>query len=1341
MDCRFLLFLLLPAVQGMQSAPGYADLTHPSKVFGEERHFRLFLPPDYSTSKQTYPVIYYFHGHSDRYTLERYDEGKDTVPKIVSFVRTHPAIVVAVDGYVKRDYEGFYGGSPWDIRENGGEYDFGLYFQELVSYIDSHYRTLKTRRYRATSGLSMGGFMSLYLSARFPDLIGSASSFNPGPEFYVGGKGRLSLWRPKDHVKNHTATMVRLIRASGDYISQYHEETRDAYARAEDVDFEYRQDEYHRHWATSIGETFEFHMRAFASERLDQRPAVWHHADAFESFEVWGYAVRSSGAGAALIDLQDVTAGGMRLTTRRYAPDGPPDAQRQITVTTAALYQPSGVYTLVNHPLAGGATARSPLRASAAGKLQFSVDGSGHQITIEGPGLSAAPPVMLPLTSADVPRLPSAVAVGLPVRLYNPRGAALQNVKVTVSSEYPTVAIRQAEVTIPRIEAGAVADVSSSLKVRFTEGGGYFERVRLLVRVSYGDKGEIAKNIDVLAGPENIPPPWEIAILDGRAAKFTVFHQKGNQGGGNAIERTVSEGKGNGNGILEPGEEATVWVRLRQGLDPFDKGNWYRTKVYSDSPFVTEVADIQEQKQREWTSAQERTSVIRLSPSTPPGTKIRLLLDNESWSFHFTPDVRYGAEPLYQAFQFHRHHLHNYEFAAGPGLDVLSGLSEFARIRDMLPDYCHRLACRFLDAREAEVARWQASEVAKRREYVREQTLKSIGGLPERTPLNPRVTGTLDRPDYRIEKIIFESQPGFYVTANLYLPKRGQPPYPAVLYPLGHEEGAKAHIIWQQMLGTLATRGYVALAWDTLGQGERIQFYDPDLRGSKAQQSTLEHTLLGTSTLVAGDALARYTIWDGIRALDYLLSRPEVDPKRVAVTGNSGGGTHTAYLSALDDRFAVAAPSCYITSWRRLLETIGPQDAEQCFPGWLAAGLDHADFLAAFAPKPFLMLSAIRDFFPIAGARETFGESKRVYALAGVPDHVGMVEADDGHGYSEPRRMAAYEWFDRWLKGAGQQEREPVIAIATEEELNATTTGQVVTSLGGETVHSLNKKRADQFHPGAVTPQQIAKRVAFVKPEGALNVRNFGRLEGDGYHIERLVYETEPGITIPALLYLPERAGRKPAVIYAASEGKASAGGEAESLVKAGFVVLSIDARGFGETRTPGDPTDRPWTRYFGDYNSAMTAILAGRTLVGMRAADVVRGVDLLSACDDVDSGKIFAAGRGAAASAVLHAAALDERIRKVGLEGMLVSYRSVVDCKIHYQVFEQVVPGVLENYDLPGLVLSLAPRPVTIVDARDPLGQTVPLDEVQRLYKSPSIRISRRHSNDSAASLFHFEE
>ena len=351
-------------------------------------------------------------------------------------------------------------------------------------------------------------------------------------------------------------------------------------------------------------------------------------------------------------------------------------------------------------------------------------------------------------------------------------------------------------------------------------------------------------------------------------------------------------------------------------------------------------------------------------------------------------------------------------------LNFLKGHTEFGGIRSMLASYMQKKAFELLDQREKEVAKLTTLEaVQARKRYVRDHIIRALGGLPERTPLNARVVGTLQRDGYRIEKIIFESQPKFFVTANLYLPATGQAPYPGILYPLGHEAGAKANPVWQQMLATLARRGFVALAWDPIGQGERLQFYDEDWGDSKLRASTTEHTVLGTQCLLIGDDVARYTIWDGMRALDYLLSRKEVDPGRIGCTGNSGGGTHTAYLSALEDRIHVAAPSCYINSWRWLLKTIGPQDAEQNFPHWLRNGLDFPDFLHAFAPKPYLVLSAIRDFFAIDGARDTFSEAKRVYSAIGAGEKLDMVEADDGHGYTKPRREAAYNWFSRWLKG------------------------------------------------------------------------------------------------------------------------------------------------------------------------------------------------------------------------------------------------------------------------------------------------------------------------------------
>ena len=681
--------------------------------------------------------------------------------------------------------------------------------------------------------------------------------------------------------------------------------------------------------------------------------------------------------------------------------------------------------------------------------------------------------------------------------------------------------------------------------------------------------------------------------------------------------------------------------------------------------------------------------------------------------------------------------------------DFLSSIEEFRTVKNMLPEYVNARAKALLAERAHKIASFTSpQQITERKAYIRARMMQTLGGaFPERTPLNARTVGTIEREGYKIEKVIFESQPKFYVTASLYLPTRGRGPFPAILFPLGHEEGAKAHDTWQQVLGSFAQKGYVALAWDQIGQGERVQMYDTDFGESKVRRSTTEHTILGIQCLLTGDNLARYTIWDGIRALDYLLSRPEVDATRIGLTGNSGGGTHTAYLAALEDRIHVAAPSCFITSWTALLDTIGPQDAEQNLVPWIGAGLDHADFIYAFAPRPFLMLSAIRDFFSIGGARATYKEAQGVYTLMGVPEKLSMVEADDGHGYSKPRRLASYRWFGRWLKGVDDQEPEPEVVMATEEELFCTEAGQVTVSLGGETVFTLNQKRAEQLRPKRpFTSEELRNRMrtltAFEAPKNALVVKHYGEITRTGYRIEKLVYESEPGILIPSLLFVPEGgSARKPAMIYVHGRGKSAAaamGGELEQFVKAGLIVLAIDLRGMGETRSRNAEGNDDFPVYFGDFESAMTALHIGRPLVGMQMTDVLRGVDLLATRPDVERTKIYGFGKDTGAIPLLHAAAMDERISKIALEGMLASYQTVIQQRIHRQIFEQVIPGVLRSYDLPDVIAALAPRQVWIVNGVNALGQKMRLADLKKQYATTSaIHIAERRAADKPAAFY----
>jgi dienelactone hydrolase len=238
------------------------------------------------------------------------------------------------------------------------------------------------------------------------------------------------------------------------------------------------------------------------------------------------------------------------------------------------------------------------------------------------------------------------------------------------------------------------------------------------------------------------------------------------------------------------------------------------------------------------------------------------------------------------------------------------------------------------------------AELLELRARIRAGLLELLGGLPkERTPLNAHGVGTLVRHGYRIEKLVFESQPGLHVTALVYVPDAPTGRKPAVLVACGHSADGKSFKNYQELSGELALRGYVVICWDPVGQGERSQFWDAARGRSRYNLVCGEHAVLGNLACLAGTSLNRYEVWDGMRALDYLLTRPDVDAARIAVTGTSGGGQQAAYLGALDERISVVAPSCFVTSLpmrmaNRIFED-PDSDPEQDPPGLVAEGIDH----------------------------------------------------------------------------------------------------------------------------------------------------------------------------------------------------------------------------------------------------------------------------------------------------------------------------------------------------------------------------------------------------------------
>jgi hypothetical protein len=312
--------------------------------------------------------------------------------------------------------------------------------------------------------------------------------------------------------------------------------------------------------------------------------------------------------------------------------------------------------------------------------------------------------------------------------------------------------------------------------------------------------------------------------------------------------------------------------------------------------------------------------------------------------------------------------------------------------------------------------------------------------------------------------------------------------------------------------------------------------------------------------------------------------------------------------------------------------------------------------------------------------------------------------------------------MSKWLKGEEDDGKEPAISLASEAELQCTPTGQVSTSFDGESVFTLNRKRADQVRAKASAKQDVlaaARELSGYRPlSGAPRVTHYGTLRKSGYRVEKIVYESEPGILIPAVLAIPEQQSPEhDAVIYADGHGKAAVASKLEEWMKKGTVVLAIDARGFGETRDKSEAASEDGRIWFGDDSSTTAAFLLGKTLVGLRALDIIKGFDLLSERQDLSLKRIGVMGAGGASVPALFAAALDDRIRSLELDGMLMSYRSVIDTRIHRLAYEQVIPGVIRKFDLPDLVNALSPRSVRITSLVDAMGDPVPVKTAAELY------------------------
>lgn len=617
-------------------------------------------------------------------------------------------------------------------------------------------------------------------------------------------------------------------------------------------------------------------------------------------------------------------------------------------------------------------------------------------------------------------------------------------------------------------------------------------------------------------------------------------------------------------------------------------------------------------------------------------------------------------------------------------------------MQDWLVDQVRKAEARGNERRDALKTKADAEAYVK---SVQERIQQCFGPLPEKTPLNARVTGIEERDVYRIEKVIFESRPGYLVTGNLYVPKGNLGKMPATVGLCGHSLNGKAAEAYQSFAQGLARLGHICFIIDPVGQGERFQYLDDSLK-SRMGGSVAEHIQIGNQQTLIGEFLGTWFAWDGIRALDYLLTRDEVDPQHLGVTGNSGGGTQTTWLCGLEPRFTMAAPACFVTTFRRNAENELAADTEQCPPQVLALGLDHSDFLAAMAPKPVIILAQEQDYFDARGAAESFERLKKIYTLLGKPENIQWQIGPDPHGYSQPNREAMYRFFNQ-VTGISEAKVEPIILIEKDETLWCTPRGQVA-DLKSRTLTSMTRQKEQQLSRdrAALAGKALEKAVRQVLrlPDSLGQVpdyrilRNAGNRKYPGEAYCTYAVETEPGIQVlltrlsdvTLTSRLPKNDSK--AVLYI-SHHSADAELRSEPLIQEMMAAhpdsafYACDLRGIGESQPNTCGVDQFLKPYGSHYFYAAHSLMLDRPLLGQRVLDVMKVIQLLVSAGHLN---VHLVGRGWGALPAIFAAVLSPEVTEVTLKHALKSFGTLVNDPDYQWPYAVMLPAVLKHFDLP---------------------------------------------------------
>ena len=577
-----------------------------------------------------------------------------------------------------------------------------------------------------------------------------------------------------------------------------------------------------------------------------------------------------------------------------------------------------------------------------------------------------------------------------------------------------------------------------------------------------------------------------------------------------------------------------------------------------------------------------------------------------------------------------------------------------------------------------------------------QQKFKSLlGDLPEKTPLNTVVTGSINAENYKIEKIVYESFPHHHVTSTLYIPE-GNKKFPAVLLFCGHEAEAKATLSYQKTAILFAQHGFVVMMIDPVSQGERYQLTDntgkPLTRGG-----TTEHTLLNESSNLFGLSTPADELWDNERGLDYLVTRNEVDTTRIGCLGNSGGGMQAIYFAAFDKRIKIAAPCSYLANRERTLEISGAADGCAQIPNEGKEQLELSDYLIAMAPKPLLILAGKYDFIDYTGTLQAFDELKKVYATFQQKNKLKLFTYDDGHGISKPKREVALQWFRQWMYDDTNFIKENESRTFSEKELSVTSTGQVNTAYVDElNLFQRNFLLNDRFQqerkeflsqPNKVIIEKIASLSGVDTKRNAIHAEETGEIVKGNAIIHKMIIRKENEMPIPVLFIKPETKIQK-IVIWLNEDGKnkiADSGSLIQSYLKNNCVVIVADIRGIGETEDKAEFND---PKYFNkEYRNTMLALHIGRSLVGQRTNDVLAILQFIQSNDELTKLPIELNATGISTLPALQASVFDKTIMQLNLFKSIHSFKDTLSYPIEKNWYSWIIPNVLKYYDVNDLI------------------------------------------------------